>query len=79
MRSSRILPWLSVSVSAGASLSRLSSSARSFTTSSVILPLWALRYGVVRNPYSSISLKMASDEISPMFVPSGVSIGQMRP
>ncbi len=78
-----IRSWLifspSVGTSAGASFSRASSSARSLTTSWVSLPCLTCRYGVIKNPYSSISAKMARLEISPMLVPSGVSIGQMRP
>ena len=56
-----------------------SSSARSHTTSSVSLPFVTLRYGVIRKPYSSTEAYIARLEMRPMFVPSGVSIGQMRP
>ena len=31
------------------------------------------------NPYSLMRAKQDKDEISPMFGPSGVSIGQIRP
>ena len=31
------------------------------------------------NPYSEIRAYVESDEMRPMFGPSGVSIGQMRP
>ena len=37
------------------------------------------RYGVSMNPYWLILPYVASDPMSPMFGPSGVSIGQMRP
>ena len=43
-----------------------------------LAPLTA-RYGVMRKPYSSTPAKMLKCEIKPMFVPSGVSIGQIRP
>ena len=37
------------------------------------------RYGVSMNPKSLTTPKVASEPIRPMFGPSGVSIGQMRP
>ncbi len=42
-------------------------------------PLTTLRYGLSMKPYSLMRAKQESDEIRPMFGPSGVSIGQMRP
>jgi hypothetical protein len=38
-----------------------------------------LRYGVSMKPYLLTRAKVASELIRPMFGPSGVSIGQMRP
>ena len=43
------------------------------------LPFFTTRYGVSTNPRSFTRAKHASDVISPMFGPSGVSIGHMRP
>jgi hypothetical protein len=37
------------------------------------------RYGVSMKPYSLMRPYVASEPIRPMFGPSGVSIGQMRP
>ena len=48
-------------------------------TSSITMPLITLRYGLSMKPYSLMRAKQDSDEIKPMFGPSGVSIGQMRP
>ncbi len=56
-----------------------SSSAVRFSTSSVTRPWTTLRYGLSMNPNSFTFAYMLSDEIRPMFGPSGVSIGQMRP
>ncbi len=51
-----------------------------WTISSVTLPsLTTLRYGVVTKPCSETSAKLDSEPIRPMFGPSGVSIGHMRP
>ena len=47
--------------------------------SSVTRPFFTLRYGVSMNPNSLTRAWMQSDEIRPMFGPSGVSIGQRRP
>ena len=41
--------------------------------------LITLRYGLSMKPYSLMRAKQESDEIRPMFGPSGVSMGQMRP
>jgi hypothetical protein len=38
-----------------------------------------LRYGVSTKPYSFTRANVESDAMRPMFGPSGVSIGQMRP
>ena len=48
-------------------------------TSSLILPPSTARYGVSMKPYSLIWANVDSDAMRPMFGPSGVSIGQMRP
>ena len=48
-------------------------------TSSTTTPLITLRYGLSMKPYSLMRAKQESEEIRPMFGPSGVSIGQMRP
>ena len=37
------------------------------------------RYGVSTKPYSLTRANVESDAMRPMFGPSGVSIGQMRP
>ena len=47
--------------------------------SSVTLPLFTTRYGVWMNPNSDTVEIEASEPIRPMFGPSGVSIGHMRP
>ena len=47
--------------------------------SSVTLPSTTLRYGVVTKPCSETSAKLDSEPMRPMFGPSGVSIGHMRP
>ena len=46
---------------------------------SVTLLFTTLRYGVSMKPYSLVRAYRASELISPMFGPSGVSIGQTRP
>ena len=46
---------------------------------SVTLPFFTTRYGVSMKPRSLICENVVSDVISPMFGPSGVSIGHMRP
>src|SRR3989304_1312224 len=43
------------------------------------IPFSTRRYGVSMNPNSLIRAYVESDEISPMFGPSGVSIGQVGP
>ena len=47
--------------------------------SSVTVPSTTLRYGVCRKPNSLTVAKLASEPIRPMFGPSGVSMGHMRP
>ena len=58
-----------------------SSSAVIYTTSSVTLCVSGstLLYGVSTNPYSFIIANVESAEISPMFGPSGDSIGHNLP
>ena len=48
-------------------------------TYSITRPSTTRRYGDSIKPNSLIRAKHESDEINPMFGPSGVSIGQMRP
>ena len=45
----------------------------------VTLPFFTTRYGVSTNPRSFTRAKQASDVMRPMFGPSGVSIGHIRP
>ena len=45
----------------------------------VTLPSTILRYGLSMKPYLLTRAKVASELIRPIFGPSGVSIGQMRP
>ena len=52
---------------------------RTSATSSVTRPFSTLRYGVSTKPYSFTRANVDSDAMRPMFGPSGVSIGQMRP
>ena len=47
--------------------------------SSVTLPLTTRRYGVWMKPNSDTVANDASEPIRPMFGPSGVSIGHIRP
>ena len=47
--------------------------------SSVTLPPLTTRYGVWMKPNSDTVAIEASEPIRPMFGPSGVSIGHMRP
>ena len=47
--------------------------------SSVTFPLTTLRYGVWMKPNCETVAIDASEPIRPMFGPSGVSIGHMRP
>ncbi len=47
--------------------------------SSETVPVSTRRYGVSMNPNSLIRAYVERDEMSPMFGPSGVSMGQMRP
>ena len=48
-------------------------------TSPVTVPLSTVRYGVSMKPYLLTRANVESELIRPMFGPSGVSIGQMRP
>jgi hypothetical protein len=59
-----------------ASSSRFASSQ---AISPVTLPFLTTRYGVSMNPRSLTRAYVASDVMRPMFGPSGVSIGHMRP
>ena len=47
--------------------------------SSVTRPLTTFRYGVSMKPNSFVLAYVDSEEIRPMFGPSGVSMGQIRP
>ena len=73
------LPFLSSGALACAISSSCSSVASRWTISSVTLPFLTTRYGVVTKPNSDTSAKLESEPIRPMFGPSGVSIGHMRP
>ncbi len=46
---------------------------------SVTTPFSTLRYGVSMKPNALMRANDASDPMSPMFGPSGVSMGHMRP
>lgn len=46
---------------------------------SLTLPFSTRRYGVSMKPNELIRAKEASEPMRPMFGPSGVSIGHMRP
>ncbi len=74
-----MLPSLSSGVFACAMSCSCSSVASRWTISSVTLPFLTTRYGVVTKPNSETSAKLDSEPIRPMFGPSGVSIGHMRP
>jgi len=52
---------------------------RAISGSSQAIVRLTLRYGVSMKPYGLIRPKVASEPMRPMFGPSGVSIGQMRP
>ena len=56
-----------------------SSLASRWTILSVTRPSSTTRYGVVTKPCSDTSANEESEPIRPMFGPSGVSIGHMRP
>ena len=56
-----------------------SSSAEKNSTSSNARPFDTFRYGVSMNPKSLTRANVDKDEIKPIFGPSGVSIGQIRP
>ena len=50
-----------------------------YLTSPVTRPFSTLRYGVSMNPNGLIRPYVESEPMSPMFGPSGVSIGHIRP
>ena len=56
-----------------------SSEASRYTISSLTLPPLTMRYGVWMKPNSDTVAIEASEPMRPMFGPSGVSIGHMRP
>ena len=56
-----------------------SSAASTYTISSVTLPPLTTRYGVWMKPNCDTVANDASEPMRPMFGPSGVSIGHMRP
>ncbi len=76
---SRNLPFSSKLAEAWAMYLPSSSRAEYQATSSVILPSATRRYGVSTKPNSFTRAKVDSDAMRPMFGPSGVSMGQMRP
>ena len=78
-RSATNFPRLSISALAWAMTTCSSSSAVRKMMSSETVPASTRRYGVSMNPNSLIRAYVESDEMSPMFGPSGVSIGQIRP
>jgi hypothetical protein len=78
-RSALILPPFSTSTFAWAIVYFPSSIAERYTTSSVSLPSFTRRYGLSMKPYWLTRAKVARLLMRPMFGPSGVSIGQMRP
>jgi hypothetical protein len=73
------LPVRSISALAWAMTNSSSSSAVRNTISSVTRPPVTLRYGVSMKPNSLVRAYVDSEEMRPMFGPSGVSIGQIRP
>ncbi len=73
------LPFLSTGSFAWPIRRSCSSVASMWTISSVTLPFLTTRYGVVTKPNSDTCAKLESEPIRPMFGPSGVSIGHMRP
>ena len=74
-------PFLSIGSELCAILAPSSSSADRYTTLSVTLCVfWSTTlYGVSTNPYSFIMANDDSADISPMFGPSGDSIGHSLP
>ena len=76
---SRNLPFSSIEADACAMYFPSSSRAEYHETSSVPRPSDARRYGVSTKPYSLTRANVESDAMRPMFGPSGVSMGQMRP
>jgi hypothetical protein len=79
IRSSVNLPLASSNAFAWATVYFDSSIAERYMTSSVTRPSLTLRYGLSMKPYLLTRAKVASELMSPIFGPSGVSIGQMRP
>ena len=72
-------PLLSIFALAWAIEKRCSSIAERYLISLVSLPSFTFRYGLSMNPYLLMRACVASELMRPMFGPSGVSIGQMRP
>ena len=78
-RSLTNLPLASSGALAWAMVYFASSIADRYMTSSVTRLSLTRRYGLSMKPYLLTRAKVASELIRPMFGPSGVSIGQMRP
>ena len=72
-------PLSSVGASACATTRRSSSIAERYFQPSWTVPSLTSRYGVSMKPYLLTLANVASELIRPIFGPSGVSIGQMRP
>ena len=68
-----------IGVLACAMTCRSSSSAVRYSIWSVTLPPFTLRYGVSTKPNALTRPYEESEPIRPMFGPSGVSIGHIRP
>ena len=74
-----LLPFGSISAFAWAIVLCSSCVASRRSTSAVTTPSFTRRYGVWMKPNSFRVAKLPSEPIRPMFGPSGVSIGHMRP
>ena len=79
MLSAAILPRPSMGVFAWAMTKFSPSTAERYSISSVTLPFFTFRYGASIKPYSFTRAYVASETMSPMFGPSGVSMGQILP
>ena len=79
MRASVKRPLSSIGELACATTWRSSSSAVRYSISSVTTPSTTLRYGVSMKPNGLTRAYTDSEPIRPMFGPSGVSIGHIRP
>ena len=77
--SSRKRPFPSRRAFACAITCSSSISAERYSTSSLTLPFTTFLYGVSRKPNLFIRTYVERETIRPMFGPSGVSIGQIRP